>query len=204
MTDAVFFPPGVDRTQVYSVLTPNVRFIEVVEDGLSSGNVLPPDFRPTAEGLARVRENIVKAGVVGRLVANDFSGAVVSARLQEFNPNTGERLDYLEVAEALERIRGKADAKSPAAVFVDMHLIGFAKAVGDIAAGAAQVALFFVVTFAVTALFLYLYARAASGRGGARLRALRDGLAARRTHRPRLRHRSDIHPSAVPGLCDRR
>ena len=32
VTDAVFFLPGVDRTQVYSPLTPNVRYIEVVED----------------------------------------------------------------------------------------------------------------------------------------------------------------------------
>ena len=31
-TDAMFFLPGVDRTQVFSILTPNVRFIEVVED----------------------------------------------------------------------------------------------------------------------------------------------------------------------------
>ena len=66
VTDATFFLPGVDRTQVYSILTPNVRFIEVVEDGIAAGNVLPADFRPTETGFARLRENVVKAGLVGR------------------------------------------------------------------------------------------------------------------------------------------
>ncbi len=157
VTDAVFFLPGVDRTQVYSVFTPNVRFTEVVEDGIAGGNVLPADFRPTEAGFARVRENIVKAGIVGRLVANDFSGALVSARLQEFHPNTGERLDYLEVARALEAIRREAQAHGG----VDVHIIGFAKAVGEIASGAAEVLMFFGVAVAITALFVYAYTRSA-------------------------------------------
>jgi len=154
VTDAVFFLPGVDRTQVYSILTPNVRFIEVIEDGLMSGDVLPADFEPTEEGLAQVRENVIKAGVVGRLVANDFSGALVSAKLQEFDPNTGEKLDYLNVAAQLERIRAEASGGDAMA---DLHVIGFAKVVGDIAAGAVRVVLFFVITFAITALFVYVY-----------------------------------------------
>ena len=155
VTDAVFFLPGVDRTQVYSILTPNVRFIEVIEDGLMSGDVLPGDFEPTDESLAQVRENVIKAGVVGRLVANDFSGALVSAKLQEFDPNTGEKLDYLNVAAELERIRAEASGDDAIA---DLHVIGFAKVVGDIAAGAVRVVLFFVITFAITALFVYVYA----------------------------------------------
>ena len=154
VTDAVFFLPGVDRTQVYSILTPNVRFIEVIEDGLMSGDVLPADFEPTEESLAQVRENVIKAGVVGRLVANDFSGALVSAKLQEFDPNTGEKLDYLNVAAQLERIRAEASGDDAIA---DLHIIGFAKVVGDIAAGAVRVVLFFVITFIITALFVYVY-----------------------------------------------
>jgi len=52
VTDDVFFIPGVDRTRVMSLFTPNVRFTEVVEDGISGGNVIPDDFEPTEEGLA--------------------------------------------------------------------------------------------------------------------------------------------------------
>src|SRR3990172_9103703 len=107
-TDEVFFIPGIDRAQVHSLFTPNVRFTEVVEDGISGGNVIPDDFQPTPAGLSRVRENIIKAGILGRLVANDFSGALISAQLLEFNPATGEPLDYVAVANQLEeRIRKK-------------------------------------------------------------------------------------------------
>jgi predicted RND superfamily exporter protein len=52
VTDAVFFLPGVDRSSVRSLLTPNVRFVEIVEGGFAGGNVVPADFRPTAESLA--------------------------------------------------------------------------------------------------------------------------------------------------------
>ena len=159
VTDATFFLPGVDRTQVFSILTPNVRFIEVVEDGVTAGNVLPADFEPTEAGFARVRENIIKAGIVGRLVANDFTGAIVSARLQEFHPNTGERLDYIEVAGELERIRLEAGASPGVDVHVDMHIIGFATLVGTIAGGAVRVMTFFAIAFLITALFVYVYTR---------------------------------------------
>ena len=50
LTDDVFFIPGVDRTRVMSLYTPNVRFTEVVEDGISGGNVIPDDFEPDTEG----------------------------------------------------------------------------------------------------------------------------------------------------------
>ena len=159
VTDKVFFLPGVDRTQVYSVLTPNVRFIEVVEDGIAAGNVVPADFEPTAAGLARVRENIIKARLVGRLVASDFSGALVSAKLQEFHPGTGERLDYLEVAEALERVRRETQARAEVDALVNVHVIGFAKVIGDVAAGAVRVIAFFGIAFLVTAAFVYGYTR---------------------------------------------
>ncbi len=157
VTDAIFFLPGVDRTQVYSILTPNVRFIEVVENGISGGNVIPPDFKPDDAGFAQVRENSLKAGLVGRLVANDFSGAAISARLQEFHPGTGERLDYTTVADQLEQIR--REALGSANIAIDIHVIGFAKMIGDIAAGAARVVAFFGIAFLITALFVYAYTR---------------------------------------------
>src|SRR5690606_603071 len=95
-TDAVFFIPGVDRSQVQSLFTPNVRYLEVIEDGFAGGPVVPSNFQPTPENFAQVRENIVKSGKVGQLVASDFSGALISARLLEIDPTTGEKLDLLK------------------------------------------------------------------------------------------------------------
>lgn len=154
-TDEVFFLPGVDRSRVKSLFTPNVRFTEVVVEGIVGGNVVPADFTSTEEGLAQVRENILKAGIVGRLVANDFSGAIISAELLEYDPHTGERLDYAQVASGLEdKIRGRFDTDR-----IDVHIIGFAKAVADITDGASRVVAFFFFTFIVTAVLFYLYSR---------------------------------------------
>jgi predicted RND superfamily exporter protein len=161
-TDEVFFIPGVDRSRVSSLFTPNTRFTEVVEDGIAGGNVVPADFEPTPEGLEQVRKNILKAGIVGRLVANDFTGAIISAQLLEVNPETGEPLNFIEVASDLEeKIRKRFDRDDVDVLVesspVDVHMIGFAKVIGDIAAGAARVVLFFLIAFLITALFLYLY-----------------------------------------------
>ncbi len=157
VTDAMFFLPGVDRTQVYSILTPNVRFLEVVEDGLTGGNVFPEDFEPSEAGFRKLRENILKADIVGKLVANDFSGAIVSARLQEFHPGTGDKLDYIDVASQLEQIREEALALHDSKV--DVHIIGFVKVVGDIAEGAKQVVTFFGIAVAVVSIFVFVFMR---------------------------------------------
>ncbi|SEA71028.1 hypothetical protein SAMN05660420_02910 [Desulfuromusa kysingii] len=154
-TDDVFFIPGVDRAQVTSLFTPNVRFTEVVEDGISGGNVVPADFEPTSEGLEKVRKNILKAGILGRLVANDFSGAAISAQLLDVDPATGEKLDLIKVSHLLEeRIRDKYQSDQ-----VSVHIIGFAKVIGDIADGAQRVILFFCIAFAITSLLVFLYTR---------------------------------------------
>lgn len=160
-TDEVFFIPGVDRARVQSLWTPNTRYTEVVEGGIQAGDVIPSGFEPTPEGLVRVRENILKAGIVGRLVANDFSGAIVSAQLLEQDPATGHPVDLIRIGDALEKVRqhierGDAAAGIPAG-HVDVHIIGFAKVVSDIARGALSVAIFAVATVLLTLLFVWLY-----------------------------------------------
>jgi predicted RND superfamily exporter protein len=154
-TDEVFFLPGVNRSSVKSLFTPNVRFTEVVVGGVSGGNVVPADFEPTEQGLAQVRRNILKAGIVGRLVANDFSGAMISAELMEADPATGKPLDYVEVAHRLEEIRDKFSSYNGRQY--DVHIIGFAKMVGDITDGAGRVVFFFFVAFVITALLIFVY-----------------------------------------------
>ena len=152
----MFFLPGVDRSRVRSLFTPNVRYTEVVEEGIAGDNVVPADFQPTPEGLARVRQNILKAGIVGRLVANDFRGALISAELLEVDPATGKKLDYLEVARLLDETIRQPFSNERTSV----HIIGFAQMVGDIAAGAKRVVFFFAFAFLVTGALVYLFTRA--------------------------------------------
>jgi len=159
-TDEVFFLPGVDRGRVQSLFTPNVRYTEVVEDGIAAGNVIPDDFEPTPEGLAAVRRNVLKAGIVGRLVANDFSGTIISAELMEFDPNTGEKLDFIGVSKQIEaKVREKFDTDVVAGSPVDVHVIGFAKVMGDMSDGALRVVQFFGITFVLTMVLVYVYSQ---------------------------------------------
>src|SRR6185436_11997445 len=124
----------------------NVRYMEVVEGGIEAGNVVDAEFLPTRESLEKVRENILKAGIRGRLVANDFSGALVSAIVLEQDA-TGKPIDPIAIAHNLEaRVRDKIQNNDvlvqAAGGGIDVHMIGFAKVVGDIADGAMSVIVF--------------------------------------------------------------
>ena len=162
-TDEVFFIPGVDRTKVQSLWTPDTRYIEVVEGGIQAGDVIPSGFNASPAELARVRENVLRAGIVGRLVANDFSGALVSAQLQEQDPASGRPVDLIAVGRALEKVRRHVEAGDPKLGIppgqFTVHIIGFAKVVSDIAEGALEVAIFAVVTVLVALILVWTYIR---------------------------------------------
>ena len=158
VTEEVMFLPAVDRAQVQSLFTPNVRYIEVIEDGLQAGNVIPAGFplEPGAGDFAKVRDNIEKSGRRGQLVAHDFTGASVIGQLVESDPRTGKATDYTVVAEALEAIRTRVERDTGGAVRV--HIIGFAKIIGDVRDGTRSVLQLFAASVAVTALLVWNYA----------------------------------------------
>ncbi|MCG9732283.1 MMPL family transporter [Shewanella sp. Isolate13] len=153
--DQLFFIPGVDRAQVKSLFSPSTRFTEVVEDGFAGGPVIPADFTTTEQGLKVVRGNIEKAGIVGRLIAEDYSAAMVSAQLMDFDPQTGEALDTLAFAAQLEKqLREQYETDE-----IKIHIIGFAKMAGDVADGAKGVLLFFLIAILVTAVMVYYFSK---------------------------------------------
>ncbi|MBK8478961.1 MAG: MMPL family transporter [Opitutaceae bacterium] len=159
VTDEVFFLPGVDRASVTSLFTPNVRFVEIVEDGFAGGTVIPADFQPTPAGLEQVRQNVIKSGKVGQLVASDFTGALVSAQLLEMDPTTGKRLNYLEVAKAIEdKIRAR-HVPTGSEFGLGIHVIGFAKIMGDVGEAVRGVLVFFAVSLVLTTLLVLIYTR---------------------------------------------
>lgn len=153
--DQVFFIPGINRTQVKSLFSPSTRFIEVVEDGFSGGPVIPADFRADDYGLAIVKGNIEKAGIVGRTISNDYSCAMVTSSLMEIDPQTGEKLDTIKVADQLEsQLRAQYEHDN-----ISIHIIGFSKMVGDVANGAKGVVLFFIVAIVITSIMVFLFCR---------------------------------------------
>ncbi len=175
VTNDVINLDSTDDARVRSLFTPNVRFIEVVEDGLAGGNVIPQDFSPNTAGFVAkpeqfttIRSNIVKANIVGRFVAKDFSGAMIWADL--IPENAGPKpLNYQDISHQLDAIRSKYETDPAScraleqgkpvvgAKGVCVHIIGFAKMVGDITDGAISVIKFFALTIAFTWLLLFLY-----------------------------------------------
>jgi len=109
-TDDVFFIPGINRTHVTSLFTPNTWYLEITEDGFRGEPVVPAKFSATPEELERVRHNVTLSGQIGLLVANDLKGSLIRADLQDVDPSAPPdqmRVDYWEVQKKLEEIRGR-------------------------------------------------------------------------------------------------
>ena len=151
--DQLYFIPGVNRPLVNSIFAPSARFVEVVEDGFAGGPIIPANFTADKRGLAVVKENIEKAKVVGRMIASDYSCAMVTAQLLETDPQTQEKLDTLAFAEKLEtQVREPLSTDK-----FSIHIIGFAKMAGDVAEGAKGVLLFFAIAIAFTFVMVWLF-----------------------------------------------
>ena len=152
ITEEIFYVKGVERSSVTSLVTANVRYTEVVEDGFQGDALVASNFSGTPEDLALVRENTAKSDWIGRIVSNDHTAAMVVATLQEVDPDTGAPLDLRAIGHQLEEIRTRFETPD-----YTVNIIGFAKSIADIADGAAGVLVFFAVAFVITAILLYWY-----------------------------------------------
>jgi predicted RND superfamily exporter protein len=158
VTEAVLFLPGVDRRSVQSLWTPNTRVYELTEEGFNAEDVIGGNITADALDAAKIssiRDRVIRGGYTGSLVANDGTAAMVVADLLEEDPKTHQQLDYLALAEKLEsEVRGKMETPDHA-----IEIIGFAKQIGDIAAGAKGVTAFFVLAILLTVAAVYWYCR---------------------------------------------
>lgn len=154
INDTLYLIPGVDRSWMKSLWMPIVRWRQVTEEGVVGGPVMPPDYSGTPESIGKLKENVGRSGIVGSLVSNDSRSTMIIAPLLDRHPQTGEPLNYGEFSRALEaQIRSFEDEST------GVYIVGFAKIVGDLIAGLYEVMLFFGLSVAVAALFVYLYTR---------------------------------------------
>ncbi|WP_277962233.1 efflux RND transporter permease subunit [Pseudomonas sp. RIT-To-2] len=158
--DEAFYIPGVDRSGMKSLWSPSVRWTEVTEEGFAGGEVIPQSYDGSPDSLELLRSNILKSGQVGRLVANDFKSSIVDIPLLEAYPDPNDqgtlvKLDYQQFSHSLEeKIRDKFQAQNPN---VKVHIVGFAKKVGDLIDGLLMVVMFFGVAFVITLVLLYFF-----------------------------------------------
>ncbi len=162
ISDEVFYIPGVDRSGLKSLWSPSVRWTEVTEEGFAGGEVIPQSYNGSDESLDLLRNNILKSGQVGRLVANDFKSSIIDVPLQESYPDPADQgkllaLDYQQFSHQLEeKIRDKYEAQNPN---IKIHIVGFAKKVGDLIDGLFMVVMFFGIAFLITLVLLIWFTR---------------------------------------------
>ncbi|WP_285275345.1 efflux RND transporter permease subunit [Halopseudomonas bauzanensis] len=162
INDEVFFLPGVDRANLRSLWTPNVRWTEVTEYGFDGGPVASRPAYLTEADLDGLRTNILKSGEIGRLVANNFKSTIIDVPLQESYPNPENQseqisLDYGEFSRLLEeKIRNEFQDENPN---ISIHIVGFAKKVGDLIDGIIKVVMFFAAALLITFVLLLIFTR---------------------------------------------
>ena len=162
INDEVFFLPGVDRSNLRSLWTPNVRWTEVTEYGFDGGPVANRPSYTSEAGRDELRANVLKSGEIGRLVANNFKSTIIDVPLQEAYPNPDNQseliqLDYGDFSRQLEdKIRQHFEAENPN---IKVHIVGFAKKVGDLIEGILKVVMFFGAALLITFVLLLMFTR---------------------------------------------
>ena len=160
VNDEVFYIPGVDRAGMKSLWSPSVRWTEVTEEGFAGGEVIPQTYDGSAASLEELRNNVLKSGQIGRMVANNFKSSTVEIPLLESYPDPEDqgkliKLDYRQFSHELEeKVREKFQAQNPN---VKIHIVGFAKKVGDLIDGLIMVVAFFGIALAITLVLLYWF-----------------------------------------------
>jgi predicted RND superfamily exporter protein len=158
INDDLVLTPGVDRAWVKSIWTPAVRWNEVTEEGFQGGPVMPDNFDGSPEKVSQLRQNIGRSGIVGSLLSTNFKSAMVFVPLLDTDSATGKRLDYSTFSKQIENnIRTKYEAMGKGKIKV--HIIGFAKLVGDLIDGLMQVMTYFALAALIAAIVIFLYTR---------------------------------------------
>ena len=168
VNDELFLTPGVDRAWLKSLWTPSVRWTESTEDGFKGGPVMPPKYDGSAKSIEELKLNIARSGVIGSLVANNYKSTMILVPLLDKYGETGEKLDYRDFSTRLEKdVRQKyqfsktleKEVRSQETGKIKIHVIGFAKLVGDLIDGLIQVMTYFAVAAVIVALVIYGYTR---------------------------------------------
>ena len=157
LNNTIRYLPGVNQGSMQSLWTPNIRVMRVTEEGFESSEVIPGTVIPenlTPEIIENIKERILTGGHVGSIVANDFTSSLIKVELTEYNPKTGEKLDYLKLGQEIETIREQYEIGE-----YRVEITGFAKMISDIANEAYNVVIFFGLAFFLTVLAVYWYSR---------------------------------------------
>ncbi len=155
VTQAVTFLPGVSRSSVRSLWTPNAFVNEITEEGFRADPLVPGTVSPEHLDdriIAKIANSTAQGGFIGTLVSRDQSSAMITVELNEYDSQDAH-LDYVTFNHRLEKeIRQRFEDGD-----FEIQIIGFAKQIGDIADGASAVLEFCLLALLLTAGAVYWY-----------------------------------------------
>jgi predicted RND superfamily exporter protein len=156
VNDELFLTPGVDRAWMKSMWTPTVRWTEATEEGFQGGPVMPDAYDGSAASVEQLKMNINRSGIVGSLVANNFKSTMIFVPLLERDVATGKAIDYAAFSKAIEaKVRSRENGQFK----VRIHVIGFAKLVGELLDGMLKVLMYFGAAALIATAVIYAYTR---------------------------------------------
>ena len=156
ISDEVFLLPGVHRMYMKSLWSSSTRWQAVTEYGFDGGTIIPGDYNGSKESVEQVRRNVERSQEIGQLVAFNHRSSVIFTPLMSSDPTTGEALDYGTFSRRLEEIRSRYQSQNKD---IKIHIIGFAKVMGDIIEGVQQILSFFAIAIIIAIIMLYWYSR---------------------------------------------
>jgi len=159
VTDTLAALPGIDRRTVTSLWTPNVTYMELTEEGLHTEDIVDAAYTASTlsqEEVERIRTRVMRGGLYGRLVSSDHTAALVVGSSAETDPETGAKLDRLDLAARLEtELRQKLSDDA-----YEVSLVGVPTMMGDIANGVKNAIVWlFPLGLLLTGLLLYAFTR---------------------------------------------
>ena len=154
VNDTVFLMPGVDQGWMRGLWTSSLRWTEVTEEGYRGGPVIPDRWDGNPESMERLRENINRSGIVGSYVANNMRSSMIFVPMLDINPETGQALDYADFSRQLEK-----NIRSLESDGVSIHIIGFAKLVGNLIDGLYDVMAYFAFSVLIASALVFAYTR---------------------------------------------
>lgn len=155
ISDELSLLPGVDTGGLKSLWAPSMLWFGITPAGFDSGPVIDyASFADTEASMKRIRTNVLRAGIVGDHVANDFRSSLIDFQVLPTTPQTQEPLDYNALAAELERVRAQYQSDD-----LSIHIIGDVKKVADLVDGFEQIALFFLAAILITTVLLFNYSR---------------------------------------------
>ncbi|MFM0670666.1 efflux RND transporter permease subunit [Paraburkholderia sediminicola] len=153
INDAVFLMPGVDRPWVKSIWMPAVRWNIVTEKGYAGGPVMPSTYNGSPASIDALRTNIARAGITGSLVANDLKSSMIVVPLLERDA-AGKPINYAHFSHLLDDMVSTQQHGN-----IRIHVVGFAKLIGDLIDGLKQVMTYFGIAAAIALGVIFFYTR---------------------------------------------